>query len=105
MKLQMTTQLTLHTTKALTADVLAREANNQPVIDAGPDGENEANIDAETDQRHGAKTAPYNDWARKPRDYSHMHAMLEETVMTQHSMKQGLKEFGDADVDAVLKEL
>jgi hypothetical protein len=42
---------------------------------------------------------------RKPRDYGHMHATLEHTVMTQHSMKRGIKEFGEAGVDAVLKEL
>ena len=40
-----------------------------------------------------------------PQDYKHPHAVLEETVMTQHSMKKGIKLFGDAGVDAVLMEL
>jgi hypothetical protein len=34
-----------------------------------------------------------------------MHATLAHIVMTQHSVKKGLKEFGNAGVDAVLKEL
>ena len=42
---------------------------------------------------------------RKPRDYDHVHATLAHTVMTQMSMKKGIKEFGDAGVDAVLVEL
>jgi hypothetical protein len=86
--------------------ILADEVNNQPLIeDVGIDDEGEANLDAEMDQRYGTRTGTYNLRARKPRDYGHMHATLEETVMTQHSMKRGLKEFGDAGVDAVLKEL
>jgi hypothetical protein len=32
-------------------------------------------------------------------------AALEHTVMTQHGLKKGLKEFGEAGVEAVLKEL
>ena len=42
---------------------------------------------------------------RKPRDYDHVHATLAHTVMTQMSMKKGIKEFGYAGVDAVLAEL
>ena len=34
-----------------------------------------------------------------------MHTTLENIVMTQHSVKQGLKIFGDAGVDAVVDEL
>ena len=34
-----------------------------------------------------------------------MHTTLENTVMTQHNMKKGIKLFGDAGIDAVLKEL
>jgi hypothetical protein len=47
-----------------------------------------------------------NTTARKPRNYGHMStAALEHTVMTQHGLKKGLKEFGEAGVEAVLKEL
>jgi hypothetical protein len=34
-----------------------------------------------------------------------MHTTLEHTMMTQFSIKRGIKEFGDAGVDAVLSEL
>ena len=40
-----------------------------------------------------------------PRDYSHAHIILEDAVMTQYSMKKGIQEFGEAGVEAVLKEL
>jgi hypothetical protein len=42
---------------------------------------------------------------QRPRDYKHPHADLAHTVMTQMSMKKGIREFGDAGVDAVLVEL
>ena len=41
----------------------------------------------------------------KPQDYAHHHPVLKSTVMTQHTMKKGLKLFGEARVDAVLAEL
>ena len=44
--------------------------------------------------------------SRQPRDYSHLYATLESIAMTQHSMKKGLKVFGDAGIEVVLlKEL
>ena len=43
---------------------------------------------------------------RKPRDYDHINATLApHTVMTQMSMKKGIKEFGDPGVNAGLVEL
>jgi hypothetical protein len=42
---------------------------------------------------------------QRPRDYKHPHADLAHIVMTQMSMKKGIREFGDAGVDAVLAEL
>jgi hypothetical protein len=68
-------------------------------------GEVPIDVEAEMDAQYGQRTSGYNLRARKPRDYSHMHATLEHTVFTQHSMKKGIKEFGDAGVNAVLKEL
>jgi hypothetical protein len=86
--------------------ILADDVNNQPLIEGELEEEEEnAYLDAEMVQRYGIRTKAYNLCARKPRDYSHMHATLEETVMTQHSMKRGLTEFGDAGVEAVFKEL
>jgi hypothetical protein len=90
---------------------LAAEVNNQPPINDERNEDNdeiphdEVNVDAGMDEQYGIRTGAYNLRPRKPRDYSHLHATLEETVMTQHSMKRGLKEFGDAGVNAVLKEL
>jgi hypothetical protein len=57
------------------------------------------------DDKYGARTQDHNLRPRKPRDYRHLHAILEGTAMTQHSVKKGLKKFGDAGVNAVLKEL
>jgi hypothetical protein len=49
---------------------------------------------------------------REPEDYSryrnpssNLHASFESTLMTQHSMKKGIKVFGQAGIDAVLSEL
>ena len=42
---------------------------------------------------------------KKPKDYHHGHDVLESFVMTQHNVRKGLKIFGDAGVEAVLKEL
>ena len=55
--------------------------------------------------RYGDRTNTYNLRPRKPRDYGHLHAVLESTMLTQYSMKKGIQMFGNAGVDAVLKEL
>jgi Reverse transcriptase (RNA-dependent DNA polymerase) len=55
--------------------------------------------------RYGPRTENYDLRSRRPRDYSHLHATLESTVMTQYNMKKGIKLFGTAGTDAVLKEL
>lgn len=57
------------------------------------------------DRLYGTRNSSYDLRPRKPRDYGHIHTTLEHTVMTQMSMKKGIKEFGDAGVDAVLNEL
>ena len=88
--------------------------------------EHAIDIDAEMDARYGPRTSQYNLRPRRQRDYSHLHTIstetgntlplkpcnythehdvLEHIMMTQHGLKKGLKEFGDAAVDAVLKEL
>ena len=60
---------------------------------------------AEMDAKYGARSGEYSLRTRRPQDYSHLHATLEGTVMTQHSMKQGLKIYGEKGVDSVLNEL
>jgi hypothetical protein len=57
------------------------------------------------DTKYGARQSEHNLRPRRPRDYSHLHTTLESIAMTQHSMKKGIKIFGDAGVDAVVKEL
>ena len=42
---------------------------------------------------------------RKPRDYGHLHTTLQHTAMTQYSVKKGLQVFGEAGVEAVMKQL
>ena len=55
--------------------------------------------------RYGPRTDVYNLRPQRPRDYGHLHTSLEHSVMTQHNMKTGLKLFGEAGTDAVIKEL
>jgi hypothetical protein len=55
--------------------------------------------------KYGLRQSEYDLRPRRPRDYSHLHATLEGITMTQHSMKKGIKLFGQAGVDAVSKEL
>lgn len=71
--------------------------------DAPPDVEDEQQVPPQDEVRPGIQR--YNLRAQRPRHYSHLHTTLEDTVMTQFSMKRGIKEFGEARVDAVLAEL
>jgi hypothetical protein len=45
---------------------------------------------------HGHNLRP-----KAPRDYKHAHVTLENIVMTQHSIKKGLKLYGEAGAEAV----
>jgi hypothetical protein len=73
--------------------------NNQPIEP------NDNVLANKMDDKYGAHNSKHTLWPRQPRDYSHLLTTLECTVMTQHSMKKGLKIFGDAGTTAVLKEL
>eukprot|EP00978_Attheya_sp_CCMP212_P031313 scaffold117901_cov29-Attheya_sp.AAC.1 len=59
------------------------------------------------DAKYGTRrSGVYDLRTRRPRDYSHMHTtLLEGTVTTQHSMKKGLKLYGEEGVNSVLDEL
>lgn len=85
-------------------DNIENEDDDNP-IDAIEHENEDDNPATHMDRIYGERTGRYDLRARKPRDYSHLHVILEDTVMTQHSIKRGLKEFGEAGVDAVLKEL
>ena len=69
------------------------------------DDEVEVDVNARMDALYGPRTGKHDLRARKPRDYGHLHATLESIAMTQHNVRQGLKLFGEAGVDAVMKEL
>jgi hypothetical protein len=73
------------------------------VDDDGPARQHQ--LDQEMGDLYGARNSDYGLRPRRPRDYSHLHATLEHTVMTQYSMKRGIKLFGSDGVDAVLQEL
>jgi hypothetical protein len=74
------------------------EKENQPT--AG-----EHDIEHDMNVKYGAQTSVYHLQAWQLQDYSHLHTTLKSTVMTQHNMEKGIKVFGNAGVDAVLKEL
>ena len=86
-------------------------AYNEADTDEDGNPDDDANADAHNDvadlmdERYGVRNSDYNLRPRRPRDYGHMHATLESIVMTQYNMKKGIKVFGEAGVDAVLKEL
>ena len=63
------------------------------------------NLDRDMNEKYGERNNNYNLRPRKPRDYSHLHGTLEDTVLTQYSLKHGLETFGNAGIEAVQKEL
>ena len=73
-------------------------------IDENEEIDNIPNVN-EMDDTYGPRNHEYNLRPRRPRDYSHLHTTLESTVMTQYSLKKGISTFGDAGIEAVIKEL
>jgi hypothetical protein len=63
------------------------------------------NLESEMDKRYGRRDHDHGLRPRRPRDFSHLHVVLEETVMTEFNMHRGIKEFGNDCVEAVLQEL
>jgi hypothetical protein len=63
------------------------------------------NLDRDMSEKYGERNNNYNPQPRKPRDYSHLHGTLEDTVLTQYSLKHGLETFGNAGIKTVQKEL
>jgi hypothetical protein len=59
----------------------------------------------ELEARYGAREHGYDLRPRKPRSYKHRHADLEDMMMTQLSLRKGLKVFGESGALAVTKEL
>jgi hypothetical protein len=57
------------------------------------------------DDAYGPRNHEHNLRPRRPRDYSHLHSILESIVLTQYDLKRGIQVFGEAAVKAVLLEL
>ena len=72
------------------------------IIDtAGVDGEIVETIGVgDKTPTHGHNLRP-----KAPRNYKHAHATFENIVMTQHSIKKGLKLFREAGAEAVVSEM
>jgi hypothetical protein len=91
-------------------DILAPEGEDQ-YDTIPPEGEytpallTTDDADGDMDERYGPRNHTHGLRPRRPRDFSHLHTTLEETVMTQFNMHRGIKEFGDEGINAVLKEL
>ena len=99
----------LHTTEQAIKNndttVILMENDNAQMEDNAPDDiDTSDNIDitAEIDHLYGSRKAPYNLHPCKLRDYSHMHTVLESTMMTQYNMKKRIEMFRDAGTDAIL---
>lgn len=73
-------------------------------IDAPDD---EIDVRDEMIQYDGERIHAHGLRPRRPRDYSHLgdDYVFEHTMLTQYSLKKGLREFGEDGVEAVLKEL
>jgi hypothetical protein len=82
--------------------VLDEEPNAEPTEDALDE---QATIDQTMTDTYGERSEGHNLRPRRPRDYSHLHTTIAGIAMTQHSVKKGLKAFGDDGTQALLKEL
>jgi hypothetical protein len=77
--------------------------NDEPMAPEAID--EQTTINQTMTDKYGERSEGHNLRPRRPRDYSHLHATLEGIAMTQHSVKAGLKAFGDDGAQAVVKEL
>jgi len=71
----------------------------------GTDDNDAEDIEQMMNDNYGVRMSTHNLRPRKPRDYGHLHTILEHTVMTQYSVNKGLKIFGESGVEAILQEL
>jgi hypothetical protein len=82
-------------------DTIVEEPTVETVDDEAEHDDLRKRMNAKYGERnHGHKLRP-----RLPRDYDHIHTQLKNVVMTQHSIKKGLKIFGEAGADAVVSEM
>jgi hypothetical protein len=65
----------------------------------------ESNLEGEMELRYGVRSGRYDLRPRRPRDYSHLHATMDHTCITQYNLKRGLQIFGNDGIKAVQEEL
>jgi hypothetical protein len=65
----------------------------------------ELNLEDEMELRYGAHSGRYDLRPRRPCDYSHLHATMDHTCMTQYNLKRSLQIFGNDGIKEVQKEL
>jgi hypothetical protein len=75
--------------------------NQQPLI--FEENEN-TDLERKMELQYGPRTNNYELLPRRLRDYSHLHATLDHFVLTQFSLKHGLKIFGNECILAFKKE-
>jgi hypothetical protein len=87
-------------------DTVGANENDETANENDEDEDDETNeIEQVMNAKYGPRQSKYDLRPRRPRNYSHLHATREGIAMTQHSIKKGIKLFGQAGVDAVSKEL
>jgi hypothetical protein len=91
-----------------------KEVDNENKLEQLDDNINkqQQQLEQQMNEQYGPRNHNYELRARQQRsfshrypDSSHLHTVFTHTVFTQHSMKKGIKLYGDAGIQAVLKEL
>jgi hypothetical protein len=80
--------------------------DNAVNVETVEDDEDDHDLESEMDAKYGQRQHEHGlRPRRRPTDYNHAHAQLENIVMTQYSVKKGLKVFGKAGAEAVVSEM
>jgi hypothetical protein len=87
-------------------EVMAEDQGEEVIAEPNNiDEQDNVGVERDMDLRYGERTGAYNLRPRRARDYGHLHTTVGHSVLTQLSMKQGLKAFGDQGREAVLSEI
>jgi hypothetical protein len=79
---------------------VADEEKNEKVEENDEEENDEEDFVANKAPKHGHNLRP-----KAPRDYRHVHKTVKNIVMTQHSVKKGLKLYGEAGAEAVVSKI
>jgi hypothetical protein len=77
----------------------------KPTVETIDDETEHDDLREQMNLKYGERKHRHELRPRRPRDYDHIRAQLENVVMTQHSTKKSLKIFGEAGADAVVSEM